>query len=417
MSSVKNLRPKFLIFSTSLKFSLPFPESMRNKLPLLLAAVFLLSAHLPAQNPEKSRSHTINSSAFEGEREVLVHLPGQYLEDSAKKFMVAFVLDAQADEFWEMAKSNIDYLMWSYQVIPMIVVGVVSESRGSEFSPKNSELTEHFRSEIIPLIDANYRTSGYNIIIGHSWGGAFVGNTLFSENRELFDGYIGISPSLGAIDGRIFKQADSMLAKGTKMGKYFFCSSGDLGINEFESVLDIATMDSVIGQYGNPTLAWQTEMIPNTTHWTCVAPSLIHGLTGLCRNYRPDAALISEMMEAGNGDLRGQIRTFYKDREENFGYSYPASDRYWAFHANSFWQIGEPEIAAELYLLAIEEGNENVTAFFDLGNLYLEMEDKTNARKYLKTTSDMLEAQKGDMKESLYNSLRKEVDRLLEELK
>lgn len=181
-------------------------------------------------------------------------------------FIVTYVLDAQSDAFWQMATGTIGYLVEQQAILPTIVVGVVSQNRGTEFSPKSRQLAEHFRKEIFPLIEQEYRISDFRILVGHSWGGAFVGNTLFSENADLFAAYLGISPSLGAIDGRILTHADSILQSGHVLPKYFYCSSGDLGIAEYESREDIQAMEEIIHQYPTSGLVWQNQVFPNTDH-------------------------------------------------------------------------------------------------------------------------------------------------------
>ena len=44
-----------------------------------------------------------------------------------------------------------------------------------------------------------------DIVMGHSWAGAFVANTLFSDDSDLFGAYLAISLLWSAIDGRIFR--------------------------------------------------------------------------------------------------------------------------------------------------------------------------------------------------------------------
>jgi predicted alpha/beta superfamily hydrolase len=146
-----------------------------------------------AQNKSEIE-HTVTSEVFGKERKVKVFLPNRYQRDSISKFAVTYVLDAQHQIFWDAAKGNIGYMVDNYSVMPMIVVGVVSDSRGPEFNPKSTKLQTHLQNEIFPLIEKNYRTDGFRAIVGHSWGGAFVGNTIFSEKRDMFDAYIGISP-------------------------------------------------------------------------------------------------------------------------------------------------------------------------------------------------------------------------------
>lgn len=96
--------------------------------------------------------------------------------------------------------------------IPFIVVGIPSPTskdycRSNDFLPVPTTIEyqspyygnyENFkkfiREDVMPYIDANYRTSGHTLAIGHSLGGSFVLNALVSEG--LFDDYFALSPNL-----------------------------------------------------------------------------------------------------------------------------------------------------------------------------------------------------------------------------
>ncbi|MEZ4686911.1 MAG: alpha/beta hydrolase-fold protein [Bacteroidia bacterium] len=162
----------------------------------------------------------MDSQAFEGERRVRVFLPERYRLDTTRNLSspMCLTLSQICSGIW---RKQHQLPCHNFQIIPTIVVGIVSDNRGYEFNPENGELHEHLKNEVFPLIEANYRVGTFRALIGHSWGGAFVGNTLFGEHSDLFDAYIGISPSLDAIDGRIFRHADSMLQKGLPKGKFF----------------------------------------------------------------------------------------------------------------------------------------------------------------------------------------------------
>ena len=92
--------------------------------------------------------HTIDSKIFEKKRSVKVFLPNRYHRDSISKYAVTYVLDAQHQIFWDAAKGNIGYMVDNYSVMPMIVIGVVSDQRGPEFNPKSTKLQEHLAKEV-----------------------------------------------------------------------------------------------------------------------------------------------------------------------------------------------------------------------------------------------------------------------------
>ena len=55
----------------------------------------------------------------------------------------------------------------------------------------------------------DYRTSGFNVLMGHSFGGTFAVYSLLTK-PEVFDAYITISPYLHYADNYLVK--DSMVS-------------------------------------------------------------------------------------------------------------------------------------------------------------------------------------------------------------
>ena len=291
----------------------------------------------------------------------------------------------------------------------MIAVGIVSQDRGKEFSPSSSQLQAHLREEVFPLIEQYYRVFDFRAVIGHSWGGAFVGNVLFSEQRDLFDAYIGISPSLGAHGGVILDQANDILSEGVPLGKFLYCSSGDLGISEFETQDEVDILDSLINTYPNKTLAWQTDVFSNTDHWSCVIPSINRGLIQLSRNYLPDQQTILEFTSNPQKSIGEQIEDFNQAQEENFGFAIKPSLLRLGYIADNFRQLGKHSDAVALYLFIIDHGDDRVVTYFDLAQTYDMLADSENARKAFKESLSLLEAQKDQLSEGFYRDLLREI--------
>lgn len=382
------------------------------KIIFVLLAVAIKTANLYSQE-SKSVEHTIVSEVFDTDRKINVFLPERYFRDTTQTLIVAYVLDAQSDDFWNMVKGNIGYLVRQYQVIPMIAVGIVSEDRGEEFDPDSEELKQHLQYEVFPLIEKEYRVNKFRIIIGHSWGGAFVGNILFSEDNDLFKGYIGISPSLGANDEIILNNADSILKQKRTFGKYFYCSSGDIGYRENETYSEILKMDSIFQMFPNETLSWNYEVFNNTDHWSCVVPSINSGLIRLSRNYFADQKQMEDFEKSGKNNLRTQIEEFNKLKSQKFGFSFEPSHEYLRFVADDFREQKKYEAAKELYLLSIERGDNHVVSYFNLAQTCESLgQAELSKANYLKSLS-LLEEQKKDLSNSFYNALKTEINNRL----
>jgi hypothetical protein len=133
------------------------------------------------------------------------------------------------------ATSAVDFLSTRGVVPEMIVVSVHNVDRNRDFSPVYDESVptsgggEKFlgfmADELIPCINENFRTSGFNILMGHSFGGTFAVYSLLTR-PGVFDGYIAVSPYLHYADSYLVKKAEKEL-KPFDEEKYFYMTVGD----------------------------------------------------------------------------------------------------------------------------------------------------------------------------------------------
>lgn len=366
---------------------------------------------------ESNIEHVINSKVFKKERKVRVFLPERYKKDTISDFAVVYILDAQSDRFWNMAKGNIGYTVDNYASIPMIAVGIVSDSRGPEFNPENSEFHEHLKNEVFPLIEKNYRTDNFRAVVGHSWGGAFIGNTIFSENKDMFDAYIGISPSFGDKDNIIEKNASKMLENNTVFKKYLYLSHGDVGRREQEFAGYVNSIDVLVKKHPNTSLAWQPRLIERVDHWQIVGPSICDGLVSMSRNYFADQKIMEDLSKSSNGDLKEQIEAFYVKQKSTFGYIHRPTASYLNFVANDFRDMDDYKTALVLYNMALDKKPNDVKAFVNISDVYDKMGDLKKAKVSFEKTLKLLEEQKDEVSESYYKNVSSWIKEKLESYK
>lgn len=386
---------------------------MKRLISICLLGTILSISSISAQD-KANIEHTIASAVFNKERTVRVFLPSRYLNDSTATFPVVYVLDAQSDRFWNIAKGNIGYLSDNYAIIPTIVVGIVSDNRGEEFSPPATDLQNHFKNEVFPLIEANYRTDGFRAVIGHSWGGNFVGTTLFSENKELFNAYIGISPSFGDTDNLVVKNAASMLKNKDEFKKYLYFSHGDVGRRELEFKGYVNSIDSLIKRYPNTSLAWQPRLIERVDHWQIVGPSICDAMISMSRNYFADQKVMEGLAKRSDGDLKSQIKAFNKKQKSTFGYIHEPTSGYLNFVANDFRDMDDYDTAIAIYNMALEKSPDDVKVYVNICDVYDKTGNKKAAKPAFQKTLNLLEAQKEKVGERYYTNVKKWLNEKLE---
>lgn len=194
-------------------------------LKTILAAALLLSptaafAQKVAQEVSSKpialgTSYQLHSAVLDDDRELNVWLPTGY-EKSQDRYPVVYLLDGGLDQdFVHIAGlGNLASLSWTYG--PMIVVGVQTKNRRAELTARPSDprylsafpesggadrFRRFLRQEVVPFVEARFRTGERRAVMGESLAGLFVVDTLLKD-PTLFGDYVAISPSLWWDDRR-----------------------------------------------------------------------------------------------------------------------------------------------------------------------------------------------------------------------
>ena len=198
-----------------------------------MSFLLLFAANLAmAQNVARVTDLSMKSAFFNHERQVLIYTPSGYDEYNATDYDVMYVFDSQ-----ERAKFDLVHCLL-HLACPddqdeskrFIIVGICSPNlidfnyfRNTDYLPMpihgkdaagnkglfaheegyghSGDLKKFLKQELMPYIDAHYRTSGRKIGIGHSLSGSFVLDCMITD--DLFDDYIAISPNYGYDEFRV----------------------------------------------------------------------------------------------------------------------------------------------------------------------------------------------------------------------
>ena len=146
----------------------------------------------------------LRSDVLSETREIIVRLPESYL-GSNKIYPVFYLLDANYTTFFVKDISTIEFMKFIHQTPEFIIVGVYNTNRDRDTLPVkvpqrdsggSDKFLEFIEKELIPSINQEYRTSGFNILYGASNSGIFsIYATL--KSPELFDVVITPSPMIG----------------------------------------------------------------------------------------------------------------------------------------------------------------------------------------------------------------------------
>lgn len=241
-------------------------------------------ADAPAIDPV-GQTFSLPSIVMEGPREINVLLPEGY-EAGTHAYPVVYLLDGgQAQDFPR-------YAMLARQgaadgvVRPVIVVGVASQDR-------QNELTEHARDrrivqrwpshgqsdrfrrflaeEVKPWVEANYRTSGDDAVLGESAAALFIVES-FLKQPTLFDRYLAVSPSLWWDREALSKAAAGLLAAHPAGERQLLLTIGDEG-GQMQSGMD--RLVAALNRAPPAGLSWRYEPRHSETHSTVFAASAL----------------------------------------------------------------------------------------------------------------------------------------------
>jgi len=176
----------------------------------------------------------------------------------------------------------------TYAVPEMMVVAIPNTNRLRDMSPTKvtkgpdgkpapglassggmANFLAFIKNELIPQIDAKYRTSPYRIFVGHSLGGITVIDALYTI-PETFNAYIAIDPSLWWDDKVLLKQAKEHVSKDNYQGKVLYLGQANTMSpddtttnNHFNAMLQF---NEVLNTYNTSGLRYAYKYYPNDDH-------------------------------------------------------------------------------------------------------------------------------------------------------
>jgi len=191
---------------------------MKNSILFILYVISSLSSH--AQTDDKiviGRIDSVYSTILKEQRKVWVYVPNMKtgIQNPGQRYPVVYLLDG--DGHFESVAGMIQQLSQvnGNTIVPeMIIVGIPNTNRTRDLTPTHiasdlpmmdtnfskstgggENFTDFMAKELMPHIDSLYPTQPFRVLIGHSFGGLIVMNTI-TNHTKLFNAYIAIDPSM-----------------------------------------------------------------------------------------------------------------------------------------------------------------------------------------------------------------------------
>ena len=168
-----------------------------------IAVLLLILFSFSSTFGQKTIYKNYDSEVLNDFRDISIYLPKSYGKDSISNFPLAIVLDGH--KLFDLYVGTSNYYSSQDSAPEQIVVGIdMKDTRrkdvGYEITTGNlindAELFYRFvRDEIIPYVEATYKTSPFLTIVGESLTANFITHFL-KEEYSIFNAYICLNPTL-----------------------------------------------------------------------------------------------------------------------------------------------------------------------------------------------------------------------------
>lgn len=282
-----------------------------NKISGIAWLVIILLAFFLTSNAQETFRATLPSAVLGEQRSVIIRVPAGY-GDSSAKFPVLYMLDGHEPHLTMMA-GILDQQASAGRFPEMILVGIQNTNRTRDLTPTQADGTngggadkflEFLSSEVIPLVEKNYRTQPYRIFAGHSLGGLAVFHAATSR-PDLFNGYIAASPVLHWDKNFVIKRTEGFLKNLANTRKPLFVALG----NEPDYFQGFNSMRGLLKKSGANAFDVEIQNWMDEDHGSIVLRAYLFGLRKVFSDWPPPTG----------GTVEG-VESHYKVLSKKYGY-------------------------------------------------------------------------------------------------
>lgn len=367
-----------------------------KKITTLLLCIYLTNSFSQDSITIGSKHH-IFSKALNEERKFWIYLPPDY--DNKKyapaKYPVVYLLDAE-NNFHSYTGIQQSLAKGPYGMIPqMIVVGICNTNRTLDLTPTesnreafydkskkffkqsggNKNFITFLETELRPYIDSQYRTSGYNVLNGHSFGGLTAVNILL-HHTKLFNAYNIIDPSLWWDNEIMIKKADSIFDnKDFENRSIYVAMANKISIPQ-DTTTDMARgirkFEKLLVSKKPKNLRWAFKYYENEDHGTIPIPSEYDGLRFIFKEH-----LVQVKEAIQNPSLVDQQ---YAKLSKHNGFTFLPTESYLDWMGNFCLERDKPDSALAFFLMAKSYYPNSSNVYISLGKAYEQKSEKIQAK-------------------------------------
>ena len=232
------------------------------------------------------------SGILKEQRKFLVYTPPSYGDTTylPQKYPVLYLLDG--DAHFHSVTGLLQILgtgvNGTFVVPEMMVVAIPNTDRTRDLTPTHvdkgpdgkpqpflktsggmANFLRFLKSELIPKIDASYRTAPYRVLVGHSLGGIAAIDAIYTI-PETFNAYVAIDPSLWYDDRLLLKKAKDFFSKPGLANRTLYVGQANT-INADDTTSNmhfnsIVQFNSILQSYNQSGIRYGYKYYPEDSH-------------------------------------------------------------------------------------------------------------------------------------------------------
>lgn len=249
---------------------------------------------------------SIQSDKLNQQREYWVGLPKSYNDTiyAQKSYPVLYFFDGNTH--FENLVAQRNWLTRNlYSSMPeVILVGILQKDRANELTPTTMETPKEWKranfstsggndtfmlfieDELKPLINKNYRTNGFEILSGHSFGGLATMHT-FVSFPSRYNAYIAIDPSIWWDNNKVLVDMENAWLKEEHKNKLLFLAKANdpgSGDDHHNGILNLHKKLKALGKETG--FSWGYQYYEQEGHGSVVIPAQYDALRYIFNGYQ-----------------------------------------------------------------------------------------------------------------------------------
>lgn len=380
---------------------------MKHTFTLLLILFFSLCKAQNGNQIVLGKIDSINSKILNEQRKIWVRVP-----EGAKpgqRYPVLYLLDGDG-HFYSVAGlvQQLSTVNGNTLCPEMIIVGIPNTDRTRDLTPTHSEPFPPFvdenmakvsgggenfmafiEKELMPYIEATYPTAPHRVLVGHSFGGLTVINTLI-HHTKLFNAYVAIDPSMWWDNKKLLNQAKEALKTKDFTGITLYLAIANTmptGMDISNVTKDTTAMtmhirtilelNDALKTYGLKGGRYNYKYYNDDDHGSVPLIAEHDALRYIFDFYR--LKLTIEDSYAMDMPFVKRVEKHYEDISHRFGYKVPIPEE--MANGLGYQAMGMKHYAEAEYLFKMNIANYpgNSNPYDSLGDLYKEKGDKKKA--------------------------------------